>query len=64
MRCDRCEAEMFQTRLTGMPTEVILTNKKRGIFESEKRSRVLCFVCPECGRVELMAEDPKGLRIE
>ncbi len=38
MKCDRCEAEMFQAKMEVAPAgEVYLMNKKKGIFESEKR---------------------------
>ena len=64
MKCGKCEAEMFQAKITSAPAEIMLTNKKPGFFETEKRSRVLCYVCPECGHIELAAENPKGLQIE
>lgn len=64
MKCDRCGAELFQAKLAGAPlAEIVLVNKKKGIFESEKTSRVSCHVCPECGHIELTAENPKGLQI-
>ena len=43
---------------------LILTNKKKGILEPEKRCYVLCHVCPECGYIELYAEKPKELKID
>lgn len=65
MLCDRCKAEMFEAKIVGAQfAELLLVNKKKGIFESEKRSTVSCRVCPECGRVELTADHPKELRIE
>ena len=65
MKCDKCGAEMFKANMTGNYLyPVMLTNKKKGIFECEKRSGVLCYICPECGYIELYAENPKGLKID
>ena len=63
MKCLRCETEMFCAKLKGDApgTGVYLTNKKNGLFEAEKRSAVSCFVCPDCGYVELKADTPKAL---
>ena len=56
---------MFNARLTGnILYPLILTNKKKGLLESEKRCCVLCYVCPECGYIELYAENPKKLKID
>lgn len=64
MKCNRCEIEMFKAKMSSSPFfEIMLTNKKKGAFESEKRSAVLCYVCPECGHIELIANNPKGLQI-
>ncbi len=65
MKCERCEIEMFKAKMVGAQfVEILLTNKKKGVFETEKRSTVSCYVCPECGHIELIANDPKGLQIE
>ena len=65
MKCDRCEVEMFKAKMVGAQfVEILLVNKKKGIFESEKRSTVSCYVCPECGHIELVADNPKGLQID
>ena len=65
MKCDKCETEMFRAKLTGNGLHPVqLTNKKSGLFEAERRSAVLCYVCPQCGYVELYAENPKGLKID
>lgn len=64
MKCDRCETEMFKAKMVGAQfVEILLTNKKKGVFETEKRSTVSCYVCPECGHIELVANDPKGLQM-
>ena len=44
------------------PTFMFVRTKKKGFFETEKRSAVECFVCPDCGKIELYAEDPKKLK--
>ena len=65
MKCDRCELEMFKAKMVGAQfVEILLANKKKGVFETEKRSTVSCYVCPECGHIELVADDPKGLQME
>ena len=65
MRCTKCDTEMFNAKLTGNTLyPLILTNKKNGIWESENRSYVLCYVCPKCGYIELYAEKPKELKID
>ena len=40
---------------------VRLTNKKKGVFETEHISTVSCFVCTKCGYVELKTDNPKDL---
>ena len=37
--------------------------KKKGMLEYERRSAVLCYVCSECGYIELYAENPKELKL-
>ena len=65
MRCSKCDTEMFQANLTGNTLfPLLLTNKKKGVFESEKRSAVLCYVCPKCGYIELYAENPEKLKLD
>lgn len=65
MRCAKCAAEMFAAKLTGNSLyPLILTNKKKGMFESEKRCNVLCHVCSECGYIELYAENPGELKLD
>ena len=65
MRCTKCDTEMFNAKLTGNTLcPLILTNKKNGIWESEKRYYVLCYACPKCGYIELYAEKPKELKID
>ena len=65
MKCNKCDSEMFHANLTGNGLyPALLTNKKKGVFESEKRSAVLCYVCPQCGYIELYAKDPKQLKLD
>lgn len=64
MECGRCQAEMFKASLVGAQlVELVLVNKKKGIFEREKRSSVSCYVCPGCGHIELVADHPTDLQI-
>ena len=37
---------------------IYLSSKKRGLLETEKRSSVYTFVCPKCGQIKLIAQDP------
>ena len=66
MKCGKCSGEMFRAQLTDGVSllPVRLTNKKKGFLEPEKRSAVLCYVCPKCGYLELYAEDPKRLALD
>jgi len=66
MNCLRCKKEMIRASLKGdgVGTNVYLANKKKGLFETEKRSAVSCYVCPDCGYVELNANDAKQLIID
>lgn len=65
MKCMKCDTEMFRANLTGNALyPALLTNKKKGVLEYERRSAVLCYVCPQCGYIELYAEDPKGLKLD
>lgn len=63
MDCLRCKEEMFKAKLKGdvVGTVVYLTNKKNGVFETEKNSAVSCYVCPKCGYIELNADNVKKL---
>ena len=61
MNCLRCNNEMKIAVLTGdaLGTPAWLHYKKKGIFETEKRSAVDCYVCTKCGYVELKAKTPE-----
>lgn len=66
MNCLRCNEEMIRASLKGdaVGTVVYLANKKKGIFETEKKSSVSCYVCPNCGYVELNADNAKQLIVD
>lgn len=65
MKCVKCETEMFKAMLSGNSLyPVMLINKKKGLFEDEKRSEVSCYVCSNCGYIELYADNPKELKID
>ena len=63
MKCMKCSCEMITAKLCGDVSRmsVRLTNKKKGVFETEHISTVSCFVCTKCGYVELKADNPKDL---
>jgi hypothetical protein len=63
MECLRCKEKMFNAKLKGdaVGTVVYLTNKKDGLFETQKNSLVSCYVCPKCGYIELNADNAKNL---
>jgi len=63
MKCAKCGAEMFDAKLSNGLHPVLLTKKKKGMLEYERRSAVLCYVCSECGYIELYAENPKELKL-
>jgi len=42
MKCVKCETEMTKANLTTGMVSVYLSNKKKGAFETEKRSTVSC----------------------
>ena len=64
MKCNKCDKEMFLARLTGNNLyPVFLKNKKKGLLEPEMCCDVLCYVCPDCGKIELYAENPKKLKV-
>lgn len=65
MECIKCKANMFKATLAGgvHGISVYLKNKKKGLFESERQSTVSCFVCSQCGYVELHADDPQKINI-
>lgn len=64
MECLKCKQQMISAQLNGGISPVHLTNKKKSIFDPEKRSSVSCLVCPECGYIELKADDPKKIIVE
>ena len=66
MKCIKCDNEMYKAQMLGGVHGLLiyLQNKKAGILESAKQSTVSCYVCSECGYIELHADDPKGLRAD
>lgn len=64
MKCEKCDTEMVLAELfgAGYPSSIFVRAKKKGFFDTEKRSGVKCFVCPECGKIELYAEEPKKFK--
>lgn len=66
MECLKCKSEMFTAKLNTdlYDTGAYLSNKKKGLFKHEKTCGITCFVCPECGYIELKADNPKELQLE
>ena len=66
MECAKCGANMTTARFcTGQyGTPPYLMRKRPGIFESEHRCGVDCFVCLVCGYVEFHAQDVKKLMLD
>ena len=64
IRCEKCDAEMFDAKISSMGPvlPVLLTRREKGICGCEYRDELLCYVCPECGRIELYAKEPKKLK--
>ena len=60
MECLKCKKEMKKVKMigdvSGMPT--YLSYKEKGLFNSEIRSAMECYVCPKCGYIEFRAETP------
>ena len=63
MECMKCKAKMLKAKLKGdvVGTVVYLTTKKEGLFATEKNSSVSYYVCPKCGYIELVADNPQNL---
>ena len=57
---------MLNAKLKGdaVGTVVYLTTKKEGLFETPKNSSVSCYVCPQCGYIELKADNAKNLVLQ
>ncbi len=45
--------------LGGMQAPVVLSAKKKSIWDSSKFCAVECYVCPQCGYIQLKAEKPE-----
>lgn len=64
-KCDKCDVEMFTADICSIfpsPAPLILRKRNKGFFETECRSELECYVCPECGYIELYAKEPKKIR--
>lgn len=63
MQCLKCKTEMITANLSGdaVGIPIYLSKKKETFLGGEKRTSVSCYVCPECGYIELNADKPKDL---
>ena len=61
MKCSNCSYNMKQVRFcTGaIGISAYIAHKEKGIFESEKRSDIECYVCSKCGEIKFMAIKPE-----
>ena len=64
MKCIHCDIEMITASMdTGLTTGSLfyIWKKEKGVFSSTKKSEVKVYVCPDCGYIELRADEPKNL---
>ncbi|CEN29937.1 MAG: hypothetical protein ACLUG9_17000 [Paraclostridium sordellii] len=61
MECEICNRKMEKVNLvTGaIAIPPYVCDKKKGVFEYEKRSYVSCYVCTKCGKIQLIADTPE-----
>ncbi len=61
MECAKCGAEMKAAdMLSGMhQIPVVLSTKKNSVWDSSKVCAAECYVCPQCGYIELKAAKPE-----
>jgi len=61
MKCFKCNNVMKSVKMSGSVQGIplYLSYKKKGVFETAKESAVECFVCANCGYVELCAKTPE-----
>jgi len=66
MECMKCKGRMITAKLVGdiYGTGLYVTNKKKGMLETTHQSTVSCFLCVECGYIELKADKPKDLILQ
>lgn len=63
MKCTKCDTEMVMAVLTGNNIyPVLLKNKRKRLLDAEKMVEVSCYVCPECGYIELYAKEPQKIK--
>lgn len=64
MECQKCKIEMkmvdFKAVVVGV--KPYISSKKKGSVRGEKISDVLCYVCPACGHIEFLAENPGAFK--
>ena len=59
MECMKCRTEMKAVQMIGQGYPIWVMAKKKSIWDSEKLCTVDCWVCPQCGYIELKAEKPE-----
>ena len=66
IKCHQCDEEMFLAKINSQypgSLPVMLCNRGKGLFSSEYKTELLCYVCPKCGHIELYAKEPQKLII-
>ena len=60
MECIHCKSEMKKAKMfAGTGGTPIIEGETKNILETTERSTVECYVCTQCGYVELKAIDYK-----
>ena len=56
-KCEHCGVEMVESKFISQAAPGLepYISVKKGKLGGEKRSKVICYVCPACGKVELRA---------
>lgn len=61
MDCPKCGAEMYNKATLSAAVGGVLTvaNLNKKLLDGDKQSNVICYGCPECGYMEMYAQNPK-----
>ena len=60
MDCPKCKTEMKEALISAAVGGVLnVANPTRKLLDGNKTAGVDCFGCPNCGYIELYAQNPK-----
>lgn len=62
MKCCKCNAEMREVNLCSGIYETGLTLIQKHTDKDDQRDHVVCWVCPDCGYIELYAKEPSKFK--